>query len=159
MADSTYQLKTLSYTHEALVDAIIANPTVSQGQLAARFGVTPGWLSRILRSDAIREMIAKRKGELVDPLVMQSIETRLLALADQAMTVLQEKLDASPNAEVALKALEISTRAAGYGVARGTQVNVNAQTYVVAMPAKEPDSAKWVEAYSGRAPIEAAAGG
>ena len=70
----------VSYTHDAMIDAIIHNPTISQNQLAAHFGYTPGWVSQIIASDAFQARLAERTGELVDPTIRASVEDRFKAL-------------------------------------------------------------------------------
>ncbi len=147
--DPTKVIAKLSYTHAALVDMIVANPSISQAELARHFGFTQGWLSRILRSDAVREMLAARKNELVDPAIIASIEKNMEALAQRSIDVLMEKLEL-PNvsADIAAKALEISSRALGYG-AQKTGVNIQ-QNFVVAMPPKSVDGASWVGEHSPR---------
>ena len=37
-------IKKLSYTHDAMIDHLVANPAISQGQLAGLFGFTQGWV-------------------------------------------------------------------------------------------------------------------
>jgi DNA-binding MarR family transcriptional regulator len=147
--DESQVIAKVNYTHAALVDTIIAHPQISQKDLAAHFGFTQGWLSRILRSDAVREMIAARKAELVDPTIIASIEQNMEALAQRSMDVLMEKLDL-PNAspDIAVKALEITSRALGYG-AQKSGVNIQ-QNFVVAMPPKSVDGAAWVSDHSPR---------
>lgn len=139
---SIYQMEKLKYSHEALIDVLIANPRVTQRELAAHFGYTEGWLSRIMRSDAFREMVAARKSELVDPIVLQSLSQRFEALAERSAEILMEKLDASRDPDMAMKALEVSSKALGFGVSKGTQVQVNT-SFVVAMPPKAASSAEW----------------
>jgi len=146
--DTTYPLPKLNYTHDALVDQLVHNPMVTQRELARVFGYTEGWISRIIRSDAFREKVAARKTELIDPLVMQSLEQRFEALASRSAEILMEKLDAGASPDVALKTLEVSSRALGYG-AQKTSVNVQ-QNFVVAMPPKSADSGAWVDSHSPR---------
>lgn len=143
MADSTYELQRLSYTHDAMVDLIVANPMISQGDLAKRFGYTQAWISRIIRSDGFREVIARRKAELVDPLILQSIEQRFEALVAQSLEVLEEKMQTQRTAELALKVADLGSRALGYG-AKGAAVNIQ-QNFVVAMPEKARDAKEWLE--------------
>lgn len=146
---SVYQIQKLNYSHEAMVDLLIQNPQIKQSDLARTFGYTEGWISRVIRSDAFREQVAARKGELVDPMILQSLEERFEALAARSAEVLMEKLDL-PNVsgDLALKALEVSGRALGYGAQK---TNVNVQTnFVVAMPAKSGDSDSWIEGHSPR---------
>lgn len=106
----------VSYTHDAVIDMVIANPGVSQGALAAMFGYTQGWLSQVMGSDAFQARLAVRKGELIDPLIFQSIDEKIKGLAHRSLEVLQKKLDQPQCSDgVALKAFEISARALGYG--------------------------------------------
>lgn len=128
-----------SYTHAAMVDLIVANPMISQRDIAYYFGYTEGWVSQILRSDALREMIAAKKIE--SPLFAEA-EQRFAALAHRSIDVLMEQLDLKGNPEVALKALDITSRSLGYGVkAPGVQIN---QQFVVAMPQKALDGVSWM---------------
>ena len=138
---STFQIQKVSYTHEAMIDLLLANPMISQGEVAAYFGYTQSWVSRILSSDAFREMYTRRKDALIDPLIAQGVETRLEALCLQSIAVLEEKLAAAPSADIALKTLEVTARAKGYGVAKTPQAQFN---FVVHMPQKSADAAAWV---------------
>jgi hypothetical protein len=136
-------LKKVSYTHQALCDLILEKPWVSQGDIARHFGYTESWVSQIIRSDALREYLVERKAELMDPALREAINGRMESLAHRSVDVLMAKLDL-PNvsAETALKALEVTSRALGYG-AQKTGVNL-VQNFVVAMPPKEVDGAAWV---------------
>lgn len=139
-------LKKVSYTHQALCDLVLERPWVSQGDIARHFGYTEGWVSQIIRSDALREFLTERKAELLDPALREAINGRMEALAHRSVDVLMARLDL-PNAsvEVALKALETTTRALGYGAQKGPVGNTF--NFVVAMPQKEVDGAAWVEAH------------
>jgi hypothetical protein len=131
-----------SYTHAALIDCIVANPWVSQRELAAHFGYTEGWISQILRSDALRELLAARKAELFDPIILQGIEKRMEALAHQSLDLLQESLQINKSPDVALKTLEITTRGLGYGAkSPGVQIN---QQFVAYMPQKAATPEAWI---------------
>lgn len=113
------QLAKLSYTHDAMIDLIIAEPTVKPGELAQLFGYTPGWVSRILASDSFQARLAERKSALTDPLVAQSLNERLRGVAIQAVTIVSEKLAAEESASYALDALGLAligqTRAKAQG--------------------------------------------
>lgn len=108
----------LHYTHDAMIDLIIANPCISQNALAARFGYSPSWVSRVLASDAFQTKLAERSKEIIDPTVKQAVEEQFKGLVLRSLEILQEKLD-RPASEIpdqlALRTLEISSRAAGYG--------------------------------------------
>jgi hypothetical protein len=148
--DSQAISKINAYSHKAIVDLIIADPGITQNELAAHFGYTPGWISQILRSDAMQEQLAERKAELTDPVIIASLEKQMEALAGRSMTVLMEKLDL-PNVsvDVALKALDITSRALGYG-AKAANANVQVNNYVVAMPQKEATADGWAQRHNPR---------
>jgi hypothetical protein len=142
-------IEKVSYSHKAMIDLMVANPMISQGELARAFGYTQPWISRILRSDSFREQLAQRTTELMDPLVLQSIEQRFEALVTQSLDILEQKLSpqASPSADLALKAAELGSRALGYGARQG---NINVQgTFVVAMPEKAASSSEWLSRLAG----------
>jgi len=142
-------IEKVSYSHKAMIDLMVANPMISQGELARAFGYTQPWISRILRSDSFREMLAQRTTELMDPLVLQSIEQRFEALVTQSLDILEQKLSpqASPTADLALKAAELGSRALGYGARTGS-ISVNS-TFVVAMPEKAGNSQEWLSRLAG----------
>lgn len=129
-----------SYTHAAMVDLIAQNPMVSQREIAYHFGYTEGWVSQILRSDALQELLAKRKNELQDPALLAALQNRLDALAHRSVDILMDALDTKKSPEVALKALELTTRAKGYG-AQGLHLT---QNFVVAMPQKAASGDEWM---------------
>jgi hypothetical protein len=104
------------YTHEALIDMIVGNPAVSQGELAAHFGYTEGWISQVIASDAFQARLAARRADVVDPLLLRSVKEKLEGLAHRSLDVLQQKLEAPMVADATvLKAVELSTKALGYG--------------------------------------------
>lgn len=129
-----------SYTHEAMIDLIVERPMVSQGDIAEHFGYTESHISLLLRSDAMRELLAKRKIDILGP-VFEEIQKRFEALAHRSIDILTEALDTKKNPEVALKALEITSRAMGYG-AKQAGVTVN-QQFIAYMPQKSENGAEW----------------
>ena len=109
----------INYSHEAMIDLIIANPGISQNMLAQHFGYTPSWISQVISSDTFQAALAKRREQVIDPVLKSSIEGDFKALAVRSLDVLQQKLN-RPALEIpdnlALRTLEIASRAAGYGV-------------------------------------------
>jgi len=109
----------ISYTHDGMIDQIIANPSISQNQLAAHFGYTAAWISQIISSDAFQARLAERRDELVDPAIRASVEEQFKGLVFRSLDILRAKLSKSPEAipdNLALRSLELSSRALGYGV-------------------------------------------
>lgn len=141
----------VSYTHDAMIDLIIANPAMSQNDIAKHFGYTPGWISQVFSSDSFAKRLAERKGELVDTQISLTIEENLAAVARKSCAVLMEKLDLQGNPHVAVRALDVVTRALGYGAreAKGPVQN----NFIVNVPGKAATSEEWERAY-GRPSID-----
>lgn len=153
-ASAATAIARVKYTHDAMIDLIVANPAVSQADIAKHFGYTQPWVSRIMNSDAFQARLALRKEELVDPSIVASIDEKLRALASKSLDVVLEKLTATNSADIGLKALEISSRALGYG-ARQQNLNVQ-QNFVVALPPKAQSSEDWAAAHGPGVVLDAA---
>lgn len=137
------------YSHQAMVDMIIANPWISQAELARNFGYTEGWVSQVIASDAFQAFLAKRKDDLIDPHIRATIEERFKGLVARSIEILMRKLDEPAGKisdELALKALEVASKAAGYG-SKAAQVQLN-QQFVVHVPPKAASSEAWHQANS-----------
>lgn len=146
-------IQKVRYSHDAMIDMIVANPWISQGELARNFGYTEGWVSQVIASDAFQARLAERKNELVDPHLRATIEERFKGLVVRSIEILMRKLEEPATKisdELAIKALEVASRAAGYG-AKNTQVAVQ-QNFVVQVPAKSASSADWEKAYGSGGP-------
>jgi hypothetical protein len=133
----------LNYTHEDCIDAILANPAVTQNELAARYGYTASWISLIINSDAFQAALAKRRDEVISPELRATVEERFRALITESQRVLHEKL-LQPNCPpaLALGVLGTASKALGYG-ARDANVNINQNTFVVALPPAAATSEDW----------------
>lgn len=144
-------IQRVRYSHDAMIDVMIANPAISQNDLAKHFGYTPAWVSRIICSDAFQARLAARKDEMVNPVIAQGVEDRIKGLAMLSLEVLEEKLAATRSPDMAMKAFELSTKAAGYGA---RQTNVAVQTnFVVQIPNKIEDPHAWADAHRPAAKI------
>lgn len=139
------ELKKVSYTHDGMIDLIIASPMISQNEIAAHFGYTPGWVSQVFNSDAFKERLAARKEEIIDPVIRTSIEEKLNALADKSVQVLLEKLHQTQNMNVAIRALDVTTRALGYGA---KQNNVQVNNYIAHVPPRAISVDDWRSNYT-----------
>lgn len=139
----------VKYSHDAMIDTLIARPHVTQGELAAIFGYSQGWVSQIINSDAFKARLAERKGELVDPLITASIDERLRSIAQRSLDKVLESLD-NPMAkpEHILSTARFATEALGYGArpkeGAGSSGGVSV---VVNVPGQAPSADAWVEAH------------
>ena len=111
-------LQRVRYSHEAMADMLIADPTITQNSIAAYFGRTPTWISIVINSDAFQAFYSARKAELIDPELVATVRERLQALTVRSLQVLQEKMmrpaDQIPD-NLALKAAELGAKGLGLG--------------------------------------------
>lgn len=89
----------LNYSHQALVEQIIANPAATNQQLGDVFGRSAQWVILVKSSDMFKEVYAARAKELFDPLMTASIGDRLEMMTSRSLEILNEKL-ARPAADV-----------------------------------------------------------
>lgn len=132
----------LNYSHEAMIDLIVGSPGISQNEIARRFGYTPGWVSRIMASDGFKAQLALRRAEIVDPTLVASVEEMLEGALRQSIRVIGDSLDARPDAKLAVRVVEATTRGLGLGAAKTPVVQNN---FVVAMPTPAQTPTGWLE--------------
>jgi hypothetical protein len=146
-ASAANAIARVKFTHDAMIDLIIAEPATTQNALAEYFGFSVPWVSRVMNSDAFQARLAVRKKDLVDPTLLLSIEERLRTIADRSLTILHDKLEATKSTDLALKVADLSVRALGYG-ARTSNLNVQ-QNFVVALPGQAPSEGAWAQKHAG----------
>lgn len=112
------EIQKVRYTHEAMIELIIANPAVSQGELARHFGYSDAWVSTVVNSDAFKAKLALVKEELINPEIRMQINEKFRALANRSVQVLMEKLSKPVDQisdQIALRAAELGAKALGLG--------------------------------------------
>lgn len=136
----------VKFTHDGIIDAIIASPGISQGELAKMYGYTQPWISRVINSDAFQEMLAKRKSEIVDPTLVASIEEKLNEVASNSLDLITKRLGTGViSTQDAIKMVEVSTKCLGFGARDNTPVQNN--SFIVNMPTAIPKAEDWAEQY------------
>ena len=98
----------LNYTHEAMADLILQDPTVTVAELALVFNYSEGWISRILSSDSFKVYLSQRKEKLIDPVIARSVNERLRAVTFQALDIVSAKLATEEGASLAEGALKLA---------------------------------------------------
>lgn len=141
------------YSHDAMIDLIIAEPSVTQNALAECFDRTPGWISQVINSDAFQARLAERKEQLVDPVLVASIRDRLNAVAARSLELVAEKLNAPLAGQMVsedflLKSAKMATDALGYGARAPTGGQTTNVAVVVQVPNKIPDAREWVTVHA-----------
>ena len=117
----------IRYTHEGLIDMIIAEPWISQNELAMRFGYTAPWISTVMTSDAFLAKLEERKAEVVDPVLKMGLDERFKAVTTRSLEVLMEKLSEPASCvpdNLALRAAELGAKSLGLGQQREAPVAV-----------------------------------
>ena len=125
-------IEKVQYTHDSMIDHLIANPTISQGELAAIYGYTPSWVSQVISSDAFQARMHERREQIADPTIRATMKERFDGVIRRSLEILEHKLnkdaDRVPD-QLVLQAMGLASRAAGYGArmesAPAPQVNVS----------------------------------
>ena len=150
-ASAQYAIARVKYSHDAMIDLILAQPAIKQGEIAKHFGYSPAWVSRIMNSDAFLARLAQRKSDIIDPTLVMTVEEKLRAVAAKSLEVVLDKLESpAVTFDQALAASNMASKALGYGAReRNLQVQTN---FVVALPAKAESATGWAAKYSGPSP-------
>jgi hypothetical protein len=141
-------LSHVHYWHDAFIEAIVANPLISQGDLARLCGYSESWVSIMVNTDAFKNRLAERKAEISDPILRASVKERVEAAAKRSLDKLIERMDANApmktNELIAIAKLGVEGAPA--------PINPFAQTnnYIVQLPPVAQTSAQWLAASKGR---------
>lgn len=106
------QLKAISHRHQAIMDLMLAQPDVTQREIAAVLGYTEAWVSQVIHSDVFQATYRKLYKDQFDTVVIGSRE-KLLGLAHQAMERVGEELQNAPTPRFALDTMNSTLRALG----------------------------------------------
>ena len=130
----------IQMTYASILDYMVANPSATIREVAAHFNYSPQGISIITNSDSFKAAYHIRKEEILDPVLMASVEERLQGIAHQSAERVAETLATSTNGDYALKALDTVSRALGYGVAKPVSIENN---FVVALPGPAASTHEW----------------
>lgn len=107
----------ITYTHDAMIDLIIQDPTVTNTELGALFNLSPNWVSRVVGSDAFQARLGERKASLIDPSLAAVLNDKLQSVTLKALDIIDTALSgADAGAAYALDALGIATGISGQAV-------------------------------------------
>lgn len=143
----TNGVKRVRWNHDALIDQMIAEPQLTQNELAITFGRTPAWISTLINSDAFQARLEARRKEIIDPTLTAGVGERLRALADVSLQRLLDKVSTpvqTVSDDFLLQTTKVVVQALGYG-ARPTSgaANVNVGV-VVQVPPKAATTQEWM---------------
>lgn len=138
------EIARVRYTHDAVIDEILMNPAISQNDLAKHFGFSPAWMSIVVNSDAFKERLAERKGELVDPKLVATINERLDSIAKRSLEKIMDRLD-NPGAQIkTMELVAIAKLGVGDKNTRPAGPQVQNNLYVVSLPSPAKDAKAWI---------------
>lgn len=107
------------YSHEAMVELMVAHPDWTHAEFAAAFGRKPSWFASVLASEGFQQALDPHRHRIADPSLTATLDERMRALALQSLSVLQTKLEGKEVLDLTvLKAVEIGTKALGMGQAQ-----------------------------------------
>lgn len=117
------------FWHNAILDLLMANPMISQGEIARQLGKAQSTISLIMSSDLFKDALAQRK-QAQNEILDEEIRHRLLKVTDKTLSAIEEKVDRGRD-KLALNSLadlaSMTLQSLGYGPkGAGTTVNVNA---------------------------------
>lgn len=116
LAPTMGRLDKVGYSHADMIDFIIANPRITQNDLAARYGYSVGWVSNVMASDAWQSALAARRAEICDPVLVATVEERFKGITLLSLERLKQKLEAPQVSDnVVLRAVELGAKALGVG--------------------------------------------
>lgn len=115
------------YSHEAMVELMIAEPSWNYRKLAKYWGRDASWFMQILASDGFQLVLDPHRHLITDPTITATLDERFRALTLRSLDVLQDKLDGKEVSDfTVLKAAELGVKALGMG-----QVEPQAQPQTV----------------------------
>jgi hypothetical protein len=147
------QIATVRWQHDAIIDAMLADPTLTRADLARSFKYSETWISIILNSDSFKERFAERKGQITDPILQATINERLDGIAMRSLDKIIERLDGPGAGGIKLADL-VSVAKLGVGD-KNTRPSGPVQQnnlYVVNLPPPARNSSAWLDNTQGNKP-------
>jgi len=94
IAEKKTVVQKMEYSHQAMAAIIAANPFISQNELAAIFGYSPAWVSRIKNTEMFQHILAEAmKDSPFTPEILANRRGRIESLMDRSLEVLEEKMN------------------------------------------------------------------
>lgn len=134
----------LTYTHKAMMDLILANPTMPMEELAEHFGVTKAWAKKVTMSDAFQGLLDKRREEIINPIISESVTEKIRGLTNNTLDMLNTRVELGVVKTTEL--IEIARMGlTSQGLLDTSDKVVNNNQFVVAMPSKVTDADEWAK--------------
>lgn len=112
------ELKTISHTHDMVMNWMLENPHRNLQDCAAYFGYTPTWLSSMIHSDAFQAKLKEKQGAVFS-MIAEDIPARMRGLAHLAIDKMEKKLESTNDGEFIQDAFTKILDRAGYAPKSG----------------------------------------
>ena len=151
--EMTEGIARVRYSHDAMIDLLVAEPMITQNTIAEIFNRTPSWISQVVNSDAFQARLAERKEQLIDPVLTASIKDRLAAVAGRSLQLVLDRLQAPlydagmGDSDFLMKAAKLSTDALGYGARAPAAGHTTQVAVVIQVPPKIASAQEWASVY------------
>lgn len=122
-----------AWWYDAIIDRMLANPTITKKELAEELGVSPQWVGAVTNSDMFKQKYderRKRLGEALD----QRIGDQLTQVASKSLELVYERLEQDSQKRIKFSDLkdlsDMSLNRLGYGPSAQGNGQVNVQVNV-----------------------------
>lgn len=150
MAANPQAIAKLSIRHETIMDFLMANPTISLGEVARHFNFTPGWLSQVVHSDVFQDEL-RRKKDIAFHHTVLPLRDKLQLVAHMALDKLAVQLPNETDTATVNKVAENVLERLGF-TAKGPTTQVNLQQNVTVLRS-EIERAREVFGKGPKAPV------
>ena len=126
---ASIQIKKISPWMERLADLLIANPELSQNEIAEKMGRSPTWLSIVKNSDTFQDYWRERSNAHSEMMSM-GIKAKAFAATERALDALNIQLELGAETmqtSTLLEVIDITQKRFGYGpeAQNAPQINFN----------------------------------
>lgn len=101
IGEKSAELKRMGLKHEALLNYMLANPTMKVSEVARACGVSYSWASIVVHSDAFQARLRQRQDEIFNAHV-QPLHEKMVGVAHMAVDKLGEQLEKSTDPDYIL---------------------------------------------------------
>jgi hypothetical protein len=134
------QVSKLSHHHLALMDYMLANPTLPQWAVAQHFKRTQAWISTVINSDLFQAHMHERR-RLIEDGQRESMNAKLFAMSSRGLDKMMSALDDDETSVAEKRAItRMGLDAQGYmanGKGQSPTVNINNSVTAQALSASD----------------------
>lgn len=98
---------------EAAIEVILANPEKSRREQAEILAIPTARFTKLIADPDFEALRQERLSQIVDPILKETLEKKLLTTSIQAVDVVSDKLSVEPSFSEALATLKVTTQALG----------------------------------------------